>query len=163
MTTRLICAAAAALLPVLVAHAADPPQVREGLWEIHSKSTENPGSKTTEIIYRLCRDHAYDKAALEMAKSIKGCTSAIKSLGGAKFSADSQCTIEGTQIKSIGTASYQGDTAMHSETRTTYTPGFNGKTDEVMVQDQKFVGACPAGMQPGDQMTPEGKILHRGQ
>ncbi len=157
---RQICTVAAALLPMLAARAAELPQVQEGLWEIHSQGIQNPGNKKTDSTHKLCRDHAYDLAALAMVKNMKGCTSTIESLGGGKFSADSQCTIAGTQIVSKGTATYQGATALHSETHTTYSPASDGKTDEVLIQDQKYVGSCPVGMKPGDQMGSDGTIRH---
>src|ERR1700689_4319496 len=114
MMIRRICTVAAVLLPVLPARAADLPQVQEGLWEIHSQGIENPGNKKTDFTHKLCRDHAYDQAALAAARNMKGCTSTIESLGGGKFSADSHCTIAGTAIVSKGTATYQGATATHS-------------------------------------------------
>jgi hypothetical protein len=42
MTKTLICAAAPFAL--LIAHAAKPPQVKEGLWSIHTQSIDNPPS-----------------------------------------------------------------------------------------------------------------------
>jgi hypothetical protein len=161
MTNRRVCAAAALLLPILIARAADPPEVQEGLWEIHSQSIENPGNKKTEFTHRLCRDHAFDRAAIDLARNMKDCTTNITNDGANKFSADSRCTVAGTAIVSKGIATYQGTTSSHSETHTTYTPALNGKTDEVMIQDQKYVGSCPAGMKPGDQMGADGTVQHR--
>jgi len=155
-----ICALAAALLPILTVRAAELPEVQEGLWEIHTQGIENPGNKKTDFTHRLCRDHAYDKAALSMVKNMKGCASTIESLGGGKFASDSHCTIAGTAIVSKGIANYPSVTSMHSETHTTYAPAFAGKTDEVLIQDQKFLGSCPAGMTPGDQMGEDGTIQH---
>jgi hypothetical protein len=160
---RRFCTVAAILLPVMAVSAAEPPQVQEGLWQIHTQGIENPGNKKTDFTHKLCRDHAYDKAALAMVKNMKGCTSAIESLGGGKFSADSRCTIGGTAVVSKGIATYQSSTSTHSETHTTYTPAFAGKTDEVLIQDQKYVGSCPANMKPGDQMGDDGTIQHHGQ
>ena len=66
---------AAAVLPVMAVSAAELPEIQEGLWEIHSQGIENPGNKKTDFTHKLCRDHAYDKAALAMVKNMKGCTS----------------------------------------------------------------------------------------
>jgi hypothetical protein len=161
MTNGRVFSAAALLLPILIARAADPPEVQEGLWEIHSQSIENPGNKKTEFTHKLCRDHAYDKAAIDLVKNMKDCTTNITNDGANKFTADSRCTVAGTAIVSKGIATYQGTTSAHSETRTTYTPALYGKTDEVMIQDQKYVGSCPAGMKPGDQMGADGTVQHR--
>jgi hypothetical protein len=53
-----------------------------------------------------------------------------------------------------------GDTAAHSETRATYTPPMYGLTETTMVMDQKYVGACPAGVGPGDTIEAGGKVIH---
>jgi hypothetical protein len=29
-----------------------------------------------------------------------------------------------------------------------------------MIQDQKYIGSCPADMQPGDRKSEDGTILH---
>jgi hypothetical protein len=155
-----ICAVAAVLLPILAVRAAELPDIQEGLWEIHSQGIENPGNKKTNFTHKLCRDHSYDRAALAMAKNMKGCSSTIDSLGGGKFAAESHCSIAGTAVVSKGIATYQSATSTHSETHTTYAPAFAGKTDEILIQDQKYVGSCPGGMKPGDQMGEDGTIQH---
>jgi hypothetical protein len=59
-----------------------------------------------------------------------------------------------------GTSSFQGDTSTHSEARTTYAPAFGGVTDSTMTIDQKYLGSCPAGVQPGDLTAADGKVNH---
>ena len=65
---------------------------------------------------------------------MKGCTFTVESVGGGRYSSESHCTINGTVISSKGTASYQS-TSNHSDTHTTYTPAFYGRTDETTIQD----------------------------
>ena len=60
--------------------------------------------------------------------------------------------------KSVGT--YVSDTSVHTESTSTYTPAFMGQTRETMVVDWKYVGACPAGIQPGDRVASDGSVLH---
>ncbi len=71
----------AATLLLTIASAADPPPLQEGLWEIRGQSIDNPGGKKSEFTYRLCRNHAYDKAMDAMVKNVKECTPAFDSLG----------------------------------------------------------------------------------
>jgi hypothetical protein len=156
MRTRLIISAAILVLPV--ARAADPPQLQEGLWEIRGQSTENPGGKKTDFTYRLCRNHAYDKAMDALVKNVKGCTTKFDSLGGGRFSSASRCTAAGTVIVSTGTYTYESSTSTHSESNASYTPALQGKTDETMIQDQTYLGSCPAGMKPGDRIKPDGVL-----
>jgi hypothetical protein len=156
------CAAAAVLVPLALAYASDPPKIKEGLWEIHGQSVENPGERKSEFTYKLCRNHAYDHAAMALLKNVKGCTTVLKDLKDGKFSAASTCTVAGTTIVSNGLTTYIGDSTTHSETHATYTPPFNGKTEETMTQDQQYVGDCPAGMKPGETLDPDGVIRHHG-
>ena len=136
-----------------IARAADPPPLQEGLWEISGQSIENPGSKRIEFKYQLCRNHAYDNAMDALVKNVKGCTTSFDDLGGGHFASSSSCNVEGTLIVSKGTYTYQSMTSTHSESSATYSPAYKGKTDEQVVQDQHYVGACPAGMKPGDRIT----------
>ena len=57
-----ILASAAAALVLPIANAANPPEMKEGLWTIHTQSIDNPGNKKSEGTYSLCRSHAYDLA-----------------------------------------------------------------------------------------------------
>jgi hypothetical protein len=38
----------------------------------------------------------------------------------------------------------------------------DGKTEAIMFSDAKYLGSCPAGMQPGDRMDANGSIVHGG-
>ena len=143
------------------ARAAAPPQLQQGLWEIRVQSTENPGGKKTEYAFRLCRDHAFDKETDDLVKNNKNCTTQLQSLGGDKFSAASRCTVSGIVIVSRGLSVYQNGASVHSETAATYTPPLYGKTDETMIEDQRYLGTCPAGMKPGDRMMADGSVVHR--
>jgi uncharacterized protein DUF3617 len=149
-----------AVLLLSAARAADPPQLQEGLWEIRGQSIENPGNKITDFTYRLCRNHAYDKAIDDLVKHAKGCATKFDSLGGGQYASASRCTVAGIVIVSKGTYTYESATSTRLESTATYQPAFNGKTDETLTQDQKFVGSCPAGMNPGDRIMPGG-ILQR--
>lgn len=143
-----------------VGFAAEPPQMKEGLWSVHSVTTENPGSKKTEGTISICRSPAYDKAIREAARNRqKGCTWDEKFEAG-KFIANSHCVVGPTTIDSKGLTTFSSDTSAHAETHATYTPAMRGISEMVMVMDQKWVGACPAGMEPGDRMAADGTINH---
>lgn len=142
------------------AQAAEPPKLKEGLWDIRGERVENPGAQRTEFAYKLCRDRAYDKAAEAALKGVKGCTTILKKLGSGEFASASRCAADGMIITSNGLSTYQGDTAVHSETHAAYTPPFNGKTDETLTEDQHYLGKCPAAMKPGDRIAPDGIVRH---
>ena len=142
-----------AIVFLSIARAADPPPLKEGLWEISGQSVENPGSKRTDFKYQICRNHAYDSAMDALVKNAKGCTTSFDDLGGGRFASSSSCNVDGTVIVSKGTYTYENMTSTHSESYATYSPAYKGKTDEHVVQDQRYVGGCPAGMKPGDRIT----------
>jgi hypothetical protein len=153
-------AALVVVLPISGAHAAHPPKIQEGLWEVHVQTLENPGNKKAEFTYKLCRDHAFDKRADAQVKKAKNCTTTIESIGADRYSAASRCTAAGIVIVSKGLSIYQSATSTHSETVATYSPAFYGRTDQTMIQDQHYVGACPAGLKPGDRLMADGRIVH---
>jgi hypothetical protein len=67
--------AAALLLPIWIALGADPPDVKEGLWSIHTQTIDNPGNKKSDSSSTICRNHAYDQYVQSLAKkTMKGCT-----------------------------------------------------------------------------------------
>jgi hypothetical protein len=162
MKMMLVPTAVALLLPIGVANAADPPEMKEGLWSIHMQTIDNPGNKKSESTSTICRNHAYDKHVQSLAKSQKSCTTVKEGFQGGKYFSELHCVVAGTTIDTKGTATYQGDTAARSENHSTYAPAFGGVTESTMIMDQKYVGSCPAGAQPGDKTSADGHVIHLG-
>ena len=156
----LVSAAAALWLPI--AYAADPPEVKEGLWSIHTQVIDNPGNKRTESTETLCRNRAYDKSVEALAKTAAKDCKVSESVQGGKTSSEAHCVMAGTVIDTKGTGAYVGDTSSHSESHTTYSPAFYGVTESTRIMDQKWVGSCPAGAQPGDLTNSDGTVIHLG-
>ena len=162
MKKILVSAAATLWLLIGIANASDPPELKEGLWSVHTQSIDNPGNQKSDGTYTLCRDHAYDQSVQARAKKMKGCTTVSETFQGGKLSTEMRCVVAGTVIETKGTTTSQGDTSVHSESHTTYTPAFAGKTESTMIMDQKYAGSCPAGAQPGDRIDPNGRVIHLG-
>jgi hypothetical protein len=160
MNKKLIFAMVGLATLIGSASAADRPQIKEGLWQIRTQTIDNPSNKKTEGTVMLCRDHDFDKSAEALAKNVKGCTTISESFAAGKFSSETRCEVASTVIDSKGTVTFQSDTAAHSETHVTYTPALYGNADETMIQDQTYLGDCPAGMQPGDRKSQDGTIVH---
>jgi len=141
---------------------ADPPAIREGLWSIHTVSVDNPGDKRIEGTRSLCRNHAYDVRIREQAQNRQkqSCKSFTGTISGNRFTQSSECTIQGSVVASKGVTTFSGDTSTHTETHTTFTPALYGIAESAMTIDQKYLGACPAGMAPGDYMSSDGKVTH---
>jgi hypothetical protein len=152
----------ASVLLLTIARAAEPPPLQEGLWEVRGRSSESPSGKTTEFSYRLCRNHAFDSAIDAQVKNAKECTTSFDELGAGRFASASSCTVAGRIIVSKGTYTYESATSTRSESHATYTPAFDGKTEETLVQEQRYLGSCPAGMKPGDRIMSDGSFRRYG-
>jgi len=159
---KVLLALATVALTLPIASATDPPAVKEGLWSIHQEMTNSPGGKKTEGDYTLCRDHAFDQLVREREKSMKGCTIVNENLQDNKYSSEIRCTAGTITIESKGTTTYTGDSTVHSESHATYSPALGGVTDTAIVRDEKFVGSCPAGTEPGDRTNADGTVIHMG-
>jgi hypothetical protein len=159
MTMRILCSTL--LLAGVGVYAADPPAMKEGLWSIHTVSVDQPGNNKTEGTVKLCRSHAYDERIRTMAaqKSAKTCKTISENSTGGTTTTETECTVASSVLKTKGTVTFSGDSA-HSETHTTYTPAMYGTSESTMVMDQKYLGACPAGVEPGDRIGPDGKVSH---
>src|SRR5580658_7035955 len=163
MRKMLISGAAVLSLTFGTAIAVDAPDVKEGLWTVHSQTTANPGNKKSEgATYTLCRDHAYDKAARDIAKSVKGCKLLSEAFKDGKYSTKLHCVIGATTVDTESTVTFESDTSTHTETHATYTPPNNGVSETTLVQDQEYTGSCPAGTQPGDRTDEDGRVTHLG-
>jgi len=160
MKKKLASAIGILLLTVGIAKAGNPPEQREGLWSIHKVTIDDPGNKKTESTSTICRSHAYDEHVRSLAKSRKDCTTVSESFEGGKYFKELSCEIAGTKMHSKVTTVFQGDTSTHSENYATYTPAMAGISDSTMIMDQKYVGSCPAGTQPGDMTDSDGTATH---
>jgi hypothetical protein len=160
MKTMLGSAAVALLFTSAVAKAVNLPEMTEGLWSIHTQTVANPGNKKSDNTSTICRSHAYDQYTLDLEKKIKGCSTVNESLQGNKYSIQTHCVMGATVVESKSNVVFQGSSAAHSESHATYSPALSGITEMSMTQDQKFLGSCPAGAQPGDLTQTDGTVVH---
>jgi hypothetical protein len=161
MTRKLLYTTAVVLLPIGIALASGPPQGKEGLWSVNRQMIDNPGNKKDVFPpIKLCRNRAYDQYVMGLAKNMHGCTTVSESTQGNKYFVELKCVVGKTVIDTKGTTTFQGDTSGHSESHTTYIPPMFGKSESTMIIDSKYIGSCPAGMQPGDRINGDGTIAH---
>jgi hypothetical protein len=160
MKQMLLCVSATVLLSFGSARAADPPDVKEGLWSSQTQTLDNPGNKRGGGIVTICRSHAYDQYVKDMAAKMPGCKKLSESVRGHIHTRALRCTVGNTVIDTRETTTFQGDSAVHSETHVTYTPPLYGVSESTMIMDQKYLGSCPADLQPGDMKSIDGKIVN---
>ena len=136
------------------------PLQKEGLWSNHRESTNNPGNVKTESTEKICRNHAYDEYVREKAKKVPGCKTLSESYSGGIYSIEMECSTAGSVIKSKGTVKSLGEDDVRAESHATYAPPIAGMAETTMVMEQKYLGSCPAGMQPGDITHENGSVTH---
>jgi len=144
------------------AWAATLPATQEGLWEVRVQTTTKPANTRRTTLYKECRDHAFDQAAGELWSHVQGCTAQTDALGGDTYSVHTRCESRGTVITTRGTLRYTGTAARRIQNQVTYAPPISGKTGVVTVTDEKYVGACPSTLRPGDRIGSDGTIQRRG-
>ncbi len=160
MKQMLFCVSATVLLSFGPAHAADSPDVKEGLWSSQTQTIDNPGNKRGGGAVTICRSHAYDQYVKDMAAKMPGCKKLNESVRGHTHTSALRCTVGNTVIDTRETTTFQADTAVHSETHATYTPPLYGVSESTMIMDQKYLGNCPADLQPGDMKSIDGRIVN---
>jgi Protein of unknown function (DUF3617) len=160
MKKILFCVGATVLFSIGTARAADPPDVKEGLWSSQTQTIDNPGNKRNGGAVTICRSHAYDQYVKDLAAKMPGCKKLSEDHSGRTYTTVLRCTVGNTVIDTKETATFKGDTAIHSETHATYSPPLYGVSESTMIMDQEYLGSCPAGSQPGDMKGADGKIIN---
>jgi hypothetical protein len=139
-----------------VAQLPNMPPIKEGLWKIHNVDSYSD-SPTQDHTYSLCRSHAYDDSVRDKMKAVQAkCVTSSDTTVGNKRSMSVTCDVGGfrTSTKSVVTMS---DNFYHSESESTMTSQGHSSTTKT-IQEQTYMGACPAGMSPGDRKMADGSI-----
>ena len=79
---------------------------------------------------------------------------------GNKVIGNAECKFGDSTMKSTSVTTFTGETAYHTEVKSTYDPPMQGKGSNSTVIDAKWTGPCPAGMQPGDVILPDGRKIN---
>jgi len=151
MKKTLLGITVAMFVPIGMAHASGPPEAKEGLWSLNRQMTEMPGNKKdVSAPVKICISHAYNQYVEGLAKNMTSCTTVSESIQGNKYFKELRCVVGKTVIDTKGTTTMLGDTSTHTESHTIYTPAMFGNSETITTSDSKYIGRCPAGMQPGE-------------
>ncbi len=157
----------AALLALAVAGAAAGPAFPErkpGLWEMRTNA-EGP-RKDKEMVVTQCADAATDKALQEYGLSQpkmnrKFCKEQMRNEAGKMLVHTEVCKQSETTVTRRIVISGDFNSAYRVQSHTTYEP--MPKTSpprDDMVAEMRWLGACPAGMKPGDMAMPGGMKMN---
>lgn len=122
------------------------PRFKPGLWEV----TQRDGGDVET--WRQCVDEGLDpetRAALQQAAQA-GCTRTMDRSGGG-LAVVSRCERGGVKIDSSITMR-GSQTHQTIEFRIRMDPGNGAATETVMTGESRWVGDCPAGVQPGERV-----------
>jgi uncharacterized protein DUF3617 len=75
---------------------------------------------------------------------------------GNRIAIHSVCSMNGTRLTTKAIVTLTGDTAYHVDIEEHADPPFEGRTDEIITQDAKWLGPCPTGAKPGDMIDANG-------
>lgn len=149
----LVPALAAVLLTASIAHAADAPRRKAGLWEITTSSSAAPGTPTT---MQQCIDARTDdlmqRQGQEMSK--EKCSRNDIRVSGDSVSFDSVCSFQGTTASTKGRFTGRFDSAYRGDMVTTYQPPMMGMKEARTTIEARWVGPCKPGQKPGDIIMP---------
>jgi hypothetical protein len=156
----LVIAVLSASMGIAGADEFKPPPTKDGLWETHSKQTQQ-GKTVFDMSVKMCQSKELTKSMQSSGEELRkknACTSAVTQPSPNTYVEESRCA-KGPNAASVTKIiyTYQGDTASHTEMHAN-----DGKSETVMIIDAKYLGSCPAGMKPGDVVTADGKTISGG-
>ena len=145
----LCCGCIAAL-----AHAGDYPTIKEGLW---STTTTMSDGKRPPQTGTMCNSTAVMQSVIDAhKKGDQPCKIINMSHTGSVYTEQTECTFGGQVRKSTSVTTFTGETSVHTEIH-------QADGNITVTSDSKYLGACPAGMVPGDFVGADGmkfNILH---
>ncbi|MEJ0019475.1 MAG: DUF3617 family protein [Acetobacteraceae bacterium] len=141
------------------AQAQDFPQRKPGLWQVEMTM---PGGPMPAQQMKMCIDAATD---VEMQKlgtnATQGmCTKPDIRRSGSTVTVNASCKMGETQTSTHAVTKFTGDSAYHTDVTTKFDPPMSGRGEQVMAQDGKWTGPCPADMQPGDVQMGNGMKMN---
>lgn len=115
------------------------------------------------MVSKLCIDATSDAAMQKAALDNLGTSCSKRDIvrGGSTITIDSICTIGQRTVTTHMTMRFDGDATYHNEIQSHFEPPIvTGRPDSVAIQDGKWAGPCPADMEPGDMIMPNGTKIN---
>ena len=154
-TVATALAASASAAPAL-----DVPPLRAGLWEATtagSRPEGRPPAVTRMCLDRQTQRHVLDQLAVALPRM---CSRNQYGMRAGRFVTDSACTFGASAIEGRTETTFVRDTSYHMEVVGRVGPAGRLAETRKAVIDGRHVGACPAGMKPGDMVLPNGLRLN---
>jgi Protein of unknown function (DUF3617) len=158
ISMKIMAIAASGLLAgaASVSMAQSMPKVKAGMWENTVVSDaagakgKNEPTKST-----MCIDDTVMEQMMKMGQGMAQtmCSKNTSQISGNKMTGSVECKMGGSTINSTSVTTFNGDTSYRTESKSVYTPPLYGMKENLTVTEAKYMGACKAGMKPGDINT----------
>lgn len=141
------------------ARADDMPTRKAGLWEV---TMHMPIANMAPQVMKFCTDAATDAALFKLGmNAAQGmCSRQDMHRSGSVVTVDTECKMGETNMTSHSVMTFTGDTAYQTESKSHFDPPMMGRSESTMTQEAKWTGPCPADMQAGDMIGPNGVKLN---
>ena len=141
------------------ASAVDLPLMKPGLWET-TMAREGAQQKMSGM--KMCTDAATQKEIMDagMGAMKSMCTKNDIRREGNRVITNAECKFGESTAKVSSVTTFTGDTSYHTETKSSYDPPAKGMPAGNSTVDGRWTGPCPAGMQPGDVVFPDGRKVN---
>jgi hypothetical protein len=136
--------------------------MKAGLWVSSTvndmqKAKGEPARSTS-----ICMDDAVQKLMVQFSQgAMRGmCSRNDLKVSGNKVIGDTLCEMGGSKMTGHSVMTFISDTAYHTTAQSTFDPPLMGMKGSVTTVEGKYMGACPAGMQPGDMKLANGTMMN---
>ena len=142
------------------AFAADLPKQKAGLWEMSLRMT---GMNMPPQVTKYCADGTSDASSLKpnQGGGRENCSRNDIQRNGNVVTIDSVCKADDMTMTSHTVMTFNGDSGYTATTQARMDPPMPGHGEMNMTQEARWAGPCPAGMQPGDMIAPNGMKMNR--
>ncbi len=139
--------------------AIDFPPLKAGLWE---SQVAREGTAAKGPAMKMCMDASLQKEMMDagMGQMKELCAKNEIRREGNKVYGNAECKLGESTMKTSSVTTFTGDTAYHIDIKATYDPPMAGKSSGSTAIDAKWTGPCPAGMQSGDVLLPDGRKVN---
>ena len=135
------------------------PALKAGLWE---SQVVREGAQAKAPAMKMCMDASLQKEMMDagMGQMKELCAKNEIRREGNKVYGNAECKLGESTMKTTSVTTFHGETAYHIDVKATYDPPMAGKSAGNTAIDAKWIGPCPAGMQTGDALLPDGRKVN---
>ena len=149
------------LLPCVVS-AQELPRMKAGLWESTTTNDMQKAKGAPATVTSICMDDAVQKLMVQFSQgAMRGmCSRNDLKVSGNTVTGDTVCEMGGSKMTGHSVMTFLSDTAYHTTAQSAFDPPLMGMKNSLTTVEGKFMGACPAGMQPGDMKLGNGTMMN---